>query len=79
MIGSWDQWFIVVFGPLAMFMAMNKRWAKWSPIPGLIGQAGWFHATLVASQWGAFLTSFVYTAAWLYGVHQHWFATQEKK
>jgi len=38
---------------------------------GLIGQPFWFYVTITGQQWGMFVLSLIYTAAWIKGLILH--------
>lgn len=69
----WDQWLILVAGAGAVGLSqMPGECARWACIVGLVGQVGWFHASVKAKQWGIFLSCFLYSAMWGIGLWQHW-------
>ena len=68
----WDQLLILVTGPAAIGMSQIERTKRWACMVGLAGQAGWFHATWIAEQWGMFAASFVYAGMWGIGLWRHW-------
>lgn len=69
-----DQFLILTFGVGGLFLSQspNREWQKYACFGGLAGQCGWFYASYVAAQWGAFISGFFYTAAWLYGLYNFW-------
>ena len=69
---TWDQALILVTGPAAIGLSQIEPTKRWACVIGLLGQAGWFHATWIAEQWGMFGASFVYAAMWLIGLFRHW-------
>jgi hypothetical protein len=73
---TWDQLLIVICGPtaIALSQARERRVARWACIVGLVAQPAWFWATWSAGQWGMFAVSFLYAAAWLVGIRNHWLA-----
>jgi hypothetical protein len=68
----WDQVLVLVTGPTAIGLSQVRATERWACIVGLIGQAGWFHATWTAGQMGMFAASFVYAGMWLLGLYRHW-------
>ena len=68
----WDQLLILVTGPAAIGMSQIERTKRFACLVGLAGQAGWFHATWIAEQWGMFAASFVYAGMWGIGLWRHW-------
>ncbi len=69
-----EQLAIVLTGCVAVWLANDPREArrKWACVFGLAGQPFWFYSAFVAEQWGIFLLTFVYTAAWARGVYNNW-------
>ena len=69
-----DQAVILITGVLAITLSQLKdsRLTRWACVVGLSGQPFWIYATWVAGQWGIFINSLLYTAAWAYGFYNHW-------
>ena len=67
---------IVVFGVAAIWLSQSPAPAtrKFAPVCGLCSQPFWFYSTFVAEQWGIFAISLLYTASWVRGLHNQWFA-----
>ncbi len=65
---------IAITGILAVWLSQDARLdrrkhACWF---GLAGQPFWFYVSFNEQQWGIFLLSFFYTAAWLRGLKMYW-------
>lgn len=71
-----DQIGIAVLGVTAIWLsqAQNIKARRWSSIFGLAAQPFWFYTTFAAGQWGIFVLTFIYTAAWGRGVYTNWIA-----
>lgn len=68
----WDQLLILLTGPAAIGLSQLRATERYACLVGLCGQAGWFHATWIAGQWGMFAASFVYAGMWCIGLRRHW-------
>ena len=66
---------IILFGLSAMFLVAHKN--KWGFVVGLISQPFYFLSSYRSGQWGIFITSFFYTASWVYGIY-NWFKEAKK-
>jgi len=68
------QIIIAITGVMAVFLSQHEKLTKrkYACLFGLIGQPFWFYATYIAEQWGIFALSFIYTIAWLKGLHLYW-------
>lgn len=69
-----EQAAIAVFGVSAIWLSQsaNVKARKWAPVLGLAGQPFWIYATFEAGQWGIFILSMFYTAAWARGIKTQW-------
>ena len=69
-----EQLAIAVFGVTAVFLSQDGRasWRRWAPVFGLLSQPFWFYATWRAEQWGVFVLSLLYAAAWAHGFWIQW-------
>ena len=69
-----EQIGIALTGVTAIWLTQDKReaWRRWACVLGLVGQPFWFYAAWKAEQWGIFLLTFCYTAAWARGVWTNW-------
>ncbi len=69
-----DQAAILLFGVSAVWLSQDKRprVARFACICGLLSQPFWLYASWTAGQWGIFLSSVLYTIAWLRGIRTHW-------
>jgi len=69
-----DQAVIAVCGTASVWLSQSPAIGarRWAPIIGLAAQPFWIYAAWRAEQWGIFALAFVYTAAWLRGLHTHW-------
>ena len=67
--------FLAIVGVSAVWFSQssNPRAARWSPVLGLLGQPAWFYTSYATENWGIFMLSFFYTAAWGKGLYKHWF------
>ncbi|RZA06439.1 MAG: hypothetical protein EOO68_04945 [Moraxellaceae bacterium] len=67
------QIIIALTGVISIWLSQdNNPRRKYACIIGLIGQPFWFYHTYTTQQWGIFLLSFFYTAAWMNGVYNYW-------
>lgn len=68
------QVLIAVLGVGAVWLSQDERphLRKYACIFGLLGQPLWFYTSWSTEQWGIFALSFVYTIAWLKGLHVYW-------
>lgn len=73
-----EQLAIACFGVAAVWLSQDSRESvrRWACVIGLLAQPWWFIATWKANQAGMFFLCFLYSAAWLRGVWQHWLAPQ---
>ena len=55
-------------------LSRPERWMRWGFVVGLIGQPFWLYSTLDSAQWGPFIVSLFFTAAWIKGVREHFWA-----
>ena len=69
-----EQLVIAVFGVTAVFLSQDGRASRrlWAPVFGLLSQPFWFYATWRAEQWGVFVLSLLYAAAWARGFWIQW-------
>ena len=69
-----DQSMIMLTGVLAAWINQDPRHRvrRWACLIGLVGQPFWLYANLRAAQWGMFVVTLGYTAAFLRGVHVSW-------
>lgn len=76
-----EQLGIAIFGVSGVILSQvrSAKARKWAPVMGLIGQVFWFWASFVGKQWGMLFMSFIYTAAWMLGIYNQWFAKSEPK
>jgi hypothetical protein len=67
---------IFVLGPTAIVLSNmhNAAVRRWAPVVGLSSQPFWFWTTAAHHQWPVFLTSIIYTAAWLRGLYNQWYS-----
>ena len=69
-----EQIIIAITGVFAIWLSQdadqNRR--KYAPIIGLIGQPFWFYSSYASEQWGIFVLSFFFTAAWYRGYRTYW-------
>ena len=62
------QVWIIVFGCSAIwFVGAREPYRRWGYVLGLISQPAWLYASVVSEQWGVFLVSVIYLAAWIRG------------
>jgi hypothetical protein len=75
-----EQIIITIGGFLAIWLSQSPhpRTQRWGPVIGLVSQPAWFYASYLAEQWGIFLLSIAYTAAWLRGFRNHWRPATER-
>lgn len=67
---STPQFFIALFGLLAVYMSMvtaNTKARHWAPVVGLLGQPFWLYSTGSTGQWGMFALCCAYTAIYAKG------------
>lgn len=69
-----EQLIIAITGVSAIWLANDERvgWRRYACVFGLIGQPFWLFAFYSNGQWGMFVLSVVYTAAWMKGFNHHW-------
>lgn len=68
-----QQGAILLLSSAAMWvLAMPAPANRWGFVIGLAAQPFWFIATWRARQWGMFANTFIYTAALLVGLRNHW-------
>jgi hypothetical protein len=77
-IATLTQVFIALFGVSAIFFSQcaTDRWRRWASVCGLLGQPAWLISSFLAGQWGIFILSFLYAAAWCKGFHTYWIANK---
>jgi hypothetical protein len=63
---------VVLFGAGGVWLSMGTRWRRYAPLLGIAGQPFWFWAAWESRQWGVFLVTVIYTAAWAHGIYRHW-------
>ena len=73
-----DQIAIALFGALAAWLSQERResYSRWACIFGMLGQPFWFYTSWKAEQWGIFILSVFYIAAWMRGLWLHWLVPQ---
>jgi hypothetical protein len=71
-----DQLAIGLLGVSAILLSQsrNDEHRRYACLVGIAAQPFWFYATYTAEQWGIFILSFFYTAAWARGVWNYWIA-----
>lgn len=70
---------IIVAGAFAAWLSQdpNPFKRKWSSIAGLAAQPAWFYSTYINDQWGMFLVSFIFTAAYARGFISFWIKKEQ--
>jgi len=69
------QIIISTVGVTAIYLTQqhhHPHWAKYAPILALTAQPAWMYSTYMASQWGIFALTFIYTYIWFIGFKKHW-------
>jgi hypothetical protein len=68
------QFGIALTGTVAIFLTQSKsaEARRYACLFGIAGQPFWIYETWFAAQWGMFALTFLYTLAWLKGIHTHW-------
>ena len=68
------QIFIALFGVLAVLLTQqrNQNLQKYACLVGMASQPFWLHETYIASQWGMFFTSILFTGVWALGIYNFW-------
>ncbi len=76
-----EQVVIAVAGVAAAVMSQARGFKvrRWACIAGLVAQPAWYVATWQAGQWGMFVLSLVYTAAWCLGVWNYWLKQERER
>ena len=71
---DFDQIMIMLTGVLAAWINQDARHRvrRWACLIGLAGQPFWLAANVQAEQWGMFVVSLGYSAAFLRGIHVSW-------
>ena len=69
-----EQIIIAISGVSAIWLSQDadQNHRKYAPIIGLIGQPFWFYSSYMSEQWGIFVLSFFFTAAWYRGYRTYW-------
>lgn len=69
-----EQLVIAACGIASVWLSQSRRFTarRWAAPIGLLAQPAWLWAAWQAGQWGIFVLSIVYTAAWIRGIHTHW-------
>lgn len=69
-----EQTWIAIAGMASVWLSQDRRphHRRWACIIGLTAQPFWLYATWKAEQWGIFLLTFVYAAAWMRGIWHFW-------
>lgn len=76
LLDSISQVFIVILGTASIILVAKKN--KWGFVLGLLSQPFYIYTSLVNEQWGIFITSFIYTGSWIFGIYE-WFFKDKKK
>lgn len=65
---------IALTGVVAIWLSQDPRLERrrFACLFGIVGQPFWFWSAWSAGQWGIFCLCFLYSYAWLKGVHTHW-------
>jgi hypothetical protein len=65
---------IATFGPLAIILlsCRGPHIRRWGYIAGILSQPFWFWTAWVNGQWGIFILSIFYAAAWINGINNFW-------
>lgn len=73
------QFVIIVAGAIAAWYSQdpNPSNRKWSSVAGLVTQPAWFYSTFVNHQWGMFLVSFIFAAAYARGFISFWIKKEQ--
>jgi hypothetical protein len=71
---------IMVFGLSAIWLVncRGRRWRRWGPIMGLLGQPFWVWTTIAHEQYGVTAMCAVYAAMWGRGIWNNWIKPEEK-
>jgi hypothetical protein len=74
-----DQVMIFLLGPLAVWLSQDKRYVcmKWASVIGLLSAPFWFHAAIIAGQWGILAAHCIYTYSWARGFKHYWIDKDE--
>lgn len=74
-----DQLAIALTGATAAWLTQsrNERARKYACVFGIIGQPFWLWASWQTQQWGIFIVSILYAAAWMRGLWVHWIAPSD--
>ncbi len=70
-----EQLIIGITGLVWLWTALkprNQRQARWALLIILAGQPFWLLASYEAGQWGIFLSSLIWTAAWAKATWEEW-------
>lgn len=73
-LGSWEQFAIVFFGVVAVWLSQDTRYhvRKYSCLFGMAGEPFWLYSALKADQWGIVILVFVYGLGWSKGIWNYW-------
>jgi len=65
---------IAITGVIAIWLTQDTRseWRRYACLFGLAGQPFWIYSLWGTEQWGMFVVSVFYTAAWARGFWVHW-------
>lgn len=70
-----EQYVITLTSSIAIFLSQstNCNLSRYACFFGLAGQPFWMFTAMSHDQWGIFMSSIVFTCAWLKGLMNHWF------
>lgn len=71
---------LAVFGVTAVYLSQSSSYnqRKYASVFGLLGQPFWFYLSFTGEQWGIFILSFIYSAAWMKGFYMYWILPRSK-